>query len=1100
MLNLIQGGFHSGADEKIRAEIKNRTKNKQLSYLLVPEQQTVMAEAEMTSLLGGDAPLYFEVTNFTRLANSVFRALGGISGEYCDNARRALIMWKTLTELSGMLSMTDSKREISTGLVDRALGAAAEMQSRSISAEELISLSKRIPKDSRRLEAKVSDLAKIIPLYKRLLSEKYADSGDDADALYEKLKKNPAFFKDTAFFIEGFTSFTEPQYRLIGLLSKDCEVTVHLPIPKASETAFEYTELLHTKDRLTRSADKSGAKKSLVRLDGRECAGNLMLSECCDLLWRSVGTLEATEDQDRLRIFEAKTPYDECDFVAADIREKVARGATYRDFAIIARRADDYVGLLDTALLSAGVPHFISKKRDLSSFEAIKLIYSAIATVCSGFKREDIISYAKCGLSGISRDECDEFELYTDRWQINGKRFLDGILWNMNPDGYTTKRRDDCDARLLKINSTRERLVTPLVKLKDSLTEARTVKGHAEALVKFLVDIRLEESLYKRADELYSLGEAESAELNARLWEIICSSLDLLVEVLGDSPVDSDGFTAQLKTVFANAEISRIPAYFDEVTVGSADMIRLKSKKHIYMLGVNRGEFPMAVSESSYFTDRDKETLSSLGVGIEPDLEERQARELFIFSRAFSYATSSVTLLFSDSNLQFAESSRAEVIDRIAEISGGKIIPKRIDEIKKGELIYSPEQALGSLGELNEGEYSAVKEALTDCGYGDKLDIAERKIENDRLTLGVEARSSIYKGDLALTQTRIDAYTDCPLAYFCRYNLKLSQDERAEFDARNIGSFIHAILESFFDDIRKEKIAIKDVTDEKKRELVTKGAKSYLSLIESVGDRRTKRTDILLERLCRVALPVVDGLCDEFKDCSYIPRFFELKIEKNSEALPEPAAFVGEDGSRVYVYGSIDRVDTYEKDGDVYVRVVDYKTGKKDFSPSDIDSGKNLQMFLYLKSVIDTKKPSFLKEIGVEDGGKLIPAGVIYVKTEIGDLKIDRPSESEAIEKAKAAQGRQGMILDDPDSISAMNARYVPVKFKKDGTPDARTRDRLYSYDEWESLCDKMSGVIGEVSKRMRGGDIQATPMVKPRGETPCEYCKFKPICRNAKI
>ena len=201
-----------------------------------------------------------------------------------------------------------------------------------------------------------------------------------------------------------------------------------------------------------------------------------------------------------------------------------------------------------------------------------------------------------------------------------------------------------------------------------------------------------------------------------------------------------------------------------------------------------------------------------------------------------------------------------------------------------------------------------------------------------------------------------------------------------------------------------------------------------------------------------------------------------------------------------YVYGSIDRVDTYEKDGNVYVRVVDYKTGRKDFSPSDIDSGKNLQMFLYLKSVVDTKKPTFLKEIGVEDGGRLIPAGVIYVKTEIGDLKIDSPSEAEALEKVKAAQGRQGMILDDPDSISAMNAHYVPVKFKKDGTPDARTKDRLYSYDEWESLCDKMSSVIGNVAKRMRSGDIQATPMVKPRGETPCEYCKFKPICRNAKI
>lgn len=1102
MLNLIQGGFHSGAEEKIRSEIKNRTKKKQRSYLLVPEQQTVIAEAEMAELLGDEAPLYFEVTNFTRLTDTVFRSLGGISGEYCDNARRALIMWKTLTELSCLLSMTESKREVGLGLVERALGAVAEMQNRSISAEELVSLCERIPKDSRRLEAKISDLSKIIPLYKKLLSEKYSDSADDIDALCEKLKRNPDFFKDTAFFIEGFTSFTEPQYRLIGILSRDSELSVSLPIPRPRESAFEYTELSNTKERLLRCADKHGAKKRIERLDGREGVESLMLSECCDLLWQSSGSLDKDESQygGALRIFEAKTPYDECDFVAADIREKVARGATFRDFAIIARRAEDYVGVLDSALSAADIPHFISKKRDLSSFEAIKLIYSAIATVCGGFKREDVISYAKCGLCSISRDECDEFELYTDKWQINGKRFLDGNLWNMNPDGYTTRRRDDCDERLLKINSARERLLSPLIKLKDMLSGARTVKDYAEALIRFLVDIRLEEALLKRADELYSLGESESAELNGRLWEIICSSLDVLVEVLGDSAVDSEGFTAQLKTVFGGAEISRIPAFFDEVTVGSADMIRLKSKKHIYMLGVNRGEFPMAASESSYFTDKDKQTLAALGAGIEPDLEERQARELFIFSRAFSYATSSVTLLFSDSNLQFAESARADVIDRIIEITNRKILPIPIEKIKKGELIYSPEQALASLGELDGEEYASVSSALTECGYKDKLDIAERRIENDRLALGDEALKSIYKGDLALTQSKIDLYTDCPLAYFCRYNLKLSEDERAEFNAHNIGSFIHAILESFFADVEREKINLKEITDRKKQELVAKGAKSYLSMIESVGEMRSKRTDILLNRLCRATLPVVDGLCDEFKNCSFIPRFFELKIDKNDKALPEPAEFIGEDGKRVYVYGSIDRVDTYEKDGNVYVRVVDYKTGKKVFSPSDIEDGKNLQMFLYLKSIVDTKKPEFLKEIGVENDGKLIPAGVIYVKAEIGDVKIDRPSESESIEKVMAAQGRQGMILDDPVSIAAMNTSYIPVKFKKDGTPEARSKERLYSYDGWESLCDKMNGVISDVSKKMRGGDIQASPMVKPRGETPCEYCKFKPICRNAKI
>ena len=699
------------------------------------------------------------------------------------------------------------------------------------------------------------------------------------------------------------------------------------------------------------------------------------------------------------------------------------------------------------------------------------------------------------------RDEIDEFELYCERWQINGGRFTDGMIWNMNPDGYTTKKSADTDQRLIRINNTKNKLIDPLLRFHTAQRDQKTVKEHATALISFLVEIDFEEKLRERANELSLLGEHEAAEDNQRLWQTICDSLDMLVEVLGDSPVDTEGFVSQLKTVFSGIGIGRIPSYYDVVTVGSADMIRLTDKKEVYLIGVNRSEFPMTVSDNSYFTDREKSELSSLGISLEPDSEERAARELFCFSRAFSYGTQAVTLLYSNSGLQFSATAPSEVIARIGEITDGKIAAKKISSMKRCDRISSAEQALGSLGELDEDEYQMTKEALCEAGFAQKVEVAERRIENDRLLLNDKSRNLIYKNDeLALTQTRIDTYTDCPLSYFLKYDLRLSEMEKAEFDARNIGSFIHSILESFFGELHNRKKDIKDLTQEEKKNLIEKGARIYLDMATESDERQKKRTEILINRLCRAAMPVVDGLCDEFKNCQYVPRYFELKIGKDNENLPEPAEFRSKDGSRVFVYGSIDRVDTFEKDGDVYVRVVDYKTGKKDFSPSDIDEGKNLQMFLYLKSVVETKNPSFLKDIGVKENGSIIPAAVIYVKTEIGDVKIDHPSPDDAINAVKSAQGRQGMLLDDPISISAMNTEYIPVKFKKDGTPDKRSEERLYTPHGWESLCQRMDKVVGEVATRMRSGDIAATPMVKKKGETPCEYCKFKPICRNAKI
>ena len=269
MLKIIQGGFHSGAMGMIRDEIKELTEKHQRAYLLVPEQQTLTAEAEMAAILPSYAPLTFEVTNFTRLANTVFRALGGVGQTYCDNARKSLIMWRALTELSPILSLSAGKKEISAGTVARALAADAELRSHSISTDDLLELGEKMTEDQKRLKDKVRDIAEISSLYKKLLTEKYADAADDQELVCEKIKDNPQFFGDCCFYIDGFTSFTEPQYKLIGLLSKYASVTVNLPLPKAGEDAFEYNEIRNAKKKLEKAAEKNNAKKILQKTDSR---------------------------------------------------------------------------------------------------------------------------------------------------------------------------------------------------------------------------------------------------------------------------------------------------------------------------------------------------------------------------------------------------------------------------------------------------------------------------------------------------------------------------------------------------------------------------------------------------------------------------------------------------------------------------------------------------------------------------------------------------------------------------------------------------------------------------------------------------------------
>ncbi len=1098
MLKLIEGSIYSEASSVIRNEIKQAVSAEKNTMLIVPEQQTVVAEKEMSQILPDDAPRFFEVTNFTRFSNTVFRLLGGVDKEYCDSVKSALVMWRTLSELAPTLSLSSGRSGVNYGMVKKALATSGELDGLAVTSKELGEAKKKIDEGSL-LSAKLDDLIKINNHYKEELHKKYADVGEDVSAATKLISREKDRFKDTVFFIEGFTSFTEPQYRLTELLMEISDVTILLDIPKSMHDAFEYSELVKTEKRLISSANKRSVAVKTFKFDGIK-NGNEDLYQISRYLWKNNLTIDNfdLQNSNSLRIFEAETPYDACDFIVSDIKRKVVAGASYSDFAVIAGDISRYAGILDVSARRTGVPLFISKSRDASSFESIKLIYTAISCLIGGFAREDLISYAKCGLSSVNREDIDDFELYCEKWQITGKRFTDGIVWNMHPNGYSSFRTEESDAALVKINETRNALLEPLIALKEKFDDAVTVTEFAVALYGFISSISLAKKINERAKELRDLGEEELAIENERIYRTICDALDTLNQVSGEMKSDAEGFLSQLKIVFSTATVSKIPTYADSVTAASAGIVRLTEKKHVYMLGVNRGEFPASISTDTYFSERDKEILCNAGLPFEPDSLIKEAKELYAFTKVFSYAKDTLTILYSNKNSDYCAIRRAEVIDRIIKLTDKKTSPVKVSKIPENELVFSPAQALISLGKFKSEEYEGVKQALIKSGYEENVRVAESRVENDKLQLSSSVLSKIYDNDIELSQSKLDSYNTCPLSYFCRYDLGLLENEKAEFDARNIGSFVHAILENFFSMVVKDNKKLSELTESEKEDMIIQSAKSYLLRIMT-DDKPRIRTEFLIRRLVKATLPIVDGLCDEFAGSDYVPRYFELRIGGKGELSPELLTITDDEGKRTFIKGSIDRVDTYKHGNDVFVRVVDYKTGHKVLKPEDVKNGKNLQMFLYLCAVIDTKNQKLLDDIGVGEGGKLIPAGLIYVKSDLSDVKISHASPEEEEKAVKADQKRQGMMLDDPTSVSAMNSKYLPVRLTNSGAYCKGSEEYLYTEETWLTLRETVENSVKRVTKRMRSGHICAEPMLE-ENYSPCNYCKFKPLCRNAKI
>ena len=81
------------------------------------------------------------------------------------------------------------------------------------------------------------------------------------------------------------------------------------------------------------------------------------------------------------------------------------------------------------------------------------------------------------------------------------------------------------------------------------------------------------------------------------------------------------------------------------------------------------------------------------------------------------------------------------------------------------------------------------------------------------------------------------------------------------------------------------------------------------------------------------------------------------------------------DGGSIRIIGSVDRVDVMEKDGKSYLRVIDYKSGGKKFDMSQVLSGLNMQMLIYLFAICENGKERY---------GDIIPAGVFVFPGKVG--------------------------------------------------------------------------------------------------------------------
>ncbi len=1113
MIELITGSFGSGKSQVLLHAIEEDVRAGRHAWLLVPEQQTVTCEQEMSRRLPPSAPLCFEVSNFTRLANTVFRQVGGLSYRYADAGTRTCLMWRAMQELGPLLHEGGQRQEM--GQVRRMAAAMQELRALSLSPGRLSASAGLLPQESH-LRQKLEDLSLLSAFFHQLLHQTYGDTTDDLERLADILLERPTVLpSDSHLYIDGFISYTAPEYRVLRALARTFPLTITLDLPAGQEEALCYTETRKTYGCLVQLAAESGAPLHRTDLGESRRQSDPLLRQASRLLCTGAADPTFTTHAPRdtadtttppLRVLAAAGPHEAATGIACDIARRVMEEEVrYRDIAIICHTAENYAGILDTALEEAGIPCFMAKRTDITTHAAVKVILSAYAVCTGGWRTGDVIAYLKCGYAGVSQEELDIFETYVTRWQISGRRMTDPHPWNMNPDGYTATYTPRATEILACANRVRERLIEQLSPLQDACGN-RTVTAHCRTVYAFLSALSLEDKLAEAAVAARNGGrEAEGEELS-RLYGVLLDVLDRLVDTMEGVEMDGAAFCDLLRLFLSEVSLSRIPTAIDEVTVGSAGLLRLGQAKHIYLLGVNEGEFPAPVAEGDLFSEADRHILAELGLPVEPDLLLRAAREQFCFARAFSCAQESVTVLYAEASTAGAPLRPAEPVGRLLALLGHPA--EHLAAQPPLSLLWRRGTAATYLGLLEGTPEGAALSAcfLTDPQYATLCRTVGMPLAEDVCRLSPATMQRLYPGQLDLTQSRMDSYAKCPFSYFCRYVLGLEDDAPIQFDHADIGNLLHTVLERLFASLEEEGEHLCDLKREALPARVAALCERYMQEVAPDGAQRTPRLDHVLHQLQRAATLTADELYEELAQSAFSPLFFELDMTSNAPDAPGTIPLVLADGTRLRLHGRVDRVDVWRpQEGEAYIRVIDYKSGVRRFSRREIARGLHTQLLVYLFSLWRTGNPAFRTRVTGRPDGTIYPAGALYTGVQPTGKAYDRPTDpAQILQDAHRSIYRSGLLLQEERVLRAMDqelkGRFIPVTYRKDGQADKRSAERLSTLEEMETLSTTLANTVCAMGEGILSGRADARPLRDKDRQHICQYCEMKAVCRSAAL
>ncbi len=1066
MLTLL----YARAGRDIRGELLERmgASAARRRLLIVPEQFSHESERAMCAALGGGASMSCEVLSFTRLAGRLTDAAGGGAAPMLDAGGRMLLMYAALRQVSDALTTyraPSRKPAFLTGL----LATVDECRSYRVEPEALISAGEEL---GGRQGDKLRDLGLICAAYRALEEEGRADPRGRLDRLARQLE-DTRWGAGMAFYIYGFTDFTPQEERVLSALMAQGDLTAALVCGAGDDPSGVFQPALRAARRLARLAKDRAVPvreetldRPLPRHPSLAFLEANLFGPAPESPWAGACAVA------RVR---CATPRQEAEWCAAEILRLLREeGYRCRDIAVCARRMDGYGELIGSVFERYGVPVFRSAMEDVLEKPVLALVTAALAAAAEDYPYEELFRYLKTGLAGITDGERDELENYVLTWDLKGSAWTRKKPWDMHPAGYGREFTEADAGQVARLDALRRRVIAPLEALRKN--PDKTGRGRAMALYRLLEDIGLPDRLAQRADSLDRRGDRTGAAQYRQLWDIVVKGLEQCALLLGDAPLELEEFSRLFTLVLGQYDVGAIPVSLDAVAVGDAPRMAHKEVKALFLLGADSNSVPDCAPPPGLFSDRDRDVLAALEVELAPRQEDKLRREMTIAYETCCRPSERLYVSYAAAGAAGEQRAPCFLWDRL-----GLLFPEGpvLDGGDPLARLSAPDAAL----ELA-GRDPNLAEALRGVpGLAPRVERIQNAASWRRGRLSRPAVDALFGTVVPMSATKLDLVNTCHFSYFLRFGLKAEPRRRAAFRASDYGTFVHGVLERTLRDAREAGVSLDD------------GAE-VARLSQAAADRCERETLANLEeeparfrclfgRMKEAALAVARSVCAELAASDFTPAAFELGFGPGKELPPVEV----ERGVRLRLTGYVDRVDQWLHEGKRYLRVVDYKTGKKSFDFADVEDGRGLQMLLYLFALSREGER-------VLGPGEVVPAGVLYVPARTPLVDGDRSMTDQEVRRARdRLLRRQGLVLNDQAVLSAMERaeggeyRFLPVGTGRGGS------DCLVTPDQMDALDRYITGALAAAAGELAAGNIDADPYWRGADHDPCRWCDYRAAC-----